>query len=152
MDIMGGDYAPEATTLGSILAQQEIQADQDDIRLVLIGDEESILRILDREGLNPSLFDIVHSTDVVNMSDHPTKALTRKPNSSIAIGFKMLKAGEIDGFASAGNTGAMLVGSMYSVRTIAGIIRLSLNISSYYNNTFMAPRTATFKNFEQKLS
>jgi glycerol-3-phosphate acyltransferase PlsX len=123
VDIMGGDFAPEATTLGAILAQQELPTDA---RLVLLGNEEEILRILDREGVDPSLFDIVPSTEIVEMGDHPTRALTRKPNSSISIGFNLLKTGEIDALASAGNTGAMLVGAMYSVRTIAGIIRPSI--------------------------
>lgn len=120
---MGGDFAPEATTLGAILAQQELP---DDARIVLIGDEKEILSILDREGVDASLFDIVPSTEVVTMGDHPTKALTKKPDSSISIGFGLLKEEKIDALASAGNTGAMLVGAMYSVRTIAGIIRPSI--------------------------
>jgi len=57
------------------------------------------------------------------MGDHPTKAFSQKPNSSISIGFQLLKEGKIDAFASTGNTGAMLVGSMYTVRAIQGIIR-----------------------------
>lgn len=120
---MGGDFAPEATTLGSILALKEFSSE---VRLVLIGAEEEILRILDREGVDPSLFDIVNSTEVITMSDHPARAITKKPNSSISIGFKLLKDNKLDALASAGNTGAMLVGSMYSVRTIAGIIRPSI--------------------------
>lgn len=123
VDIMGGDFAPEATTLGSILALKEFSSE---VRLVLIGAEEEILRILDREGVDPSLFDIVNSTEVITMSDHPARAITKKPNSSISIGFKLLKDNKLDALASAGNTGAMLVGSMYSVRTIAGIIRPSI--------------------------
>lgn len=123
IDIMGGDFAPEATTLGAIEAFQELN---DDTQLVLFGNEEEILRILDREGVDPSLFEVVPTTEVVNMGDHPTRALTRKPNSSIAVGFNYLKDKKIDAFASAGNTGAMLVGAMYSVRTIPGIIRPSI--------------------------
>jgi glycerol-3-phosphate acyltransferase PlsX len=57
------------------------------------------------------------------MHDHPTKAITQKPNSSVAKGFELLKNGAIDSFASAGNTGAMLVGAMFSVKTIPGVLR-----------------------------
>ena len=57
------------------------------------------------------------------MGEHPTKAFSQKPNSSISVGFHLLKEGKIDGFASNGNTGAMLVGSMFSVKAVPGVIR-----------------------------
>jgi len=120
IDIMGGDFAPEATVLGAILAYNELPKD---IRLVLIGDETQILPILQKQGVSPTAFEIIHSTEVIAMGDHPTKAFSQKPNSSISIGFQLLKEGKIDAFASTGNTGAMLVGSMYTVRAIQGIIR-----------------------------
>jgi glycerol-3-phosphate acyltransferase PlsX len=63
------------------------------------------------------------STEVIGMGEHPTKAITQKPDSSIAQGFKLLKEGHIQAFSSAGNTGAMLVGAMFSVKTIPGVIR-----------------------------
>lgn len=119
-DVMGGDYATKATMGGAILAQKELSGND---RIVLIGDEEVIHKHLEDEKINSGLFDIVHAPDVIQMGESPTKAFSRKPASSIAIGFKMLKTGEIDGFCSAGNTGAMLVGSIYSVNTVHGIIR-----------------------------
>lgn len=120
IDIMGGDFAPEATIAGSILAYNELPKD---VRIVLIGDQEQILSGLAKHGADASNFDIVHASEVISMGEHPTKAFTQKPNSSISIGFHLLKEGKIDGFASNGNTGAMLVGSMFSVKTIAGVIR-----------------------------
>jgi phosphate acyltransferase len=57
------------------------------------------------------------------MAEHPFKAFKNKPDSSIGIGFSMLKKGKIDSFCSAGNSGALLVGSMYTVNTVEGIIR-----------------------------
>lgn len=90
---------------------------------MLIGDEEIIRQELKYAGGNVDNFEIVHAPDVITMHDHPTRAIPQKPNSSIAVGFKLLKSGEIDGFASAGNTGAMLVGSIYSINPIPGIIR-----------------------------
>ncbi|MCJ7821169.1 MAG: phosphate--acyl-ACP acyltransferase, partial [Bacteroidales bacterium] len=73
-----------------------------------------------------SLFDIVPSTQVIEMADHPAKAFSQKKDSSIAIGFGLLKSGMIDGFASAGNTGAMLVGASYTVNVIPGVFRPAL--------------------------
>ena len=68
-------------------------------------------------------FEIVHAPDIITMHDHPTRAIPQKPNSSIAVGFDMLAKKELDVFASTGNTGAMLVGSIYKINTIPGIIR-----------------------------
>ena len=116
---MGGDFAPEATTLGSILAHKECP----ELELVLLGNQEEIKKILERENISPSQFEIIHCEQVVEMCDHPTRVLVQKPNSSIAVGFKLLKEGKIDALASTGNTGAMLVGSMYVVNSIPGIIR-----------------------------
>jgi glycerol-3-phosphate acyltransferase PlsX len=120
IDIMGGDFAPKATTLGAILALNEVPSD---CRIVLIGDEPMTKSILAENGVEASLFDFIHADQVIEMGEHPTRALSQKPNSSLSIGFQMLKEGSIDAFASAGNSGAMLVGSMFSVKTIPGMNR-----------------------------
>ena len=106
IDIMGGDFAPEATVLGAILAHKEMSSED---RIVLIGNQEEILEILNREKFDAENFDIVHASQVIDMNDHPAKAFTKKPDSTTAVGFNLLAKGEIDGFASAGNTGAMMV-------------------------------------------
>jgi glycerol-3-phosphate acyltransferase PlsX len=120
LDIMGGDFAPQATVLGAIAAYKALAADQ---KLVLIGDKELSTAILRENNFNPDYFEFVHTTEVIGMGEHPAKAVLHKPGSSIAIGFKLLKEGDIDAFSSAGNSGAMLVGSMFSVKTIPGILR-----------------------------
>ncbi|MCG8409846.1 MAG: phosphate acyltransferase [Bacteroidales bacterium] len=117
---MGGDFAPEAAALGAILAQKEMSSDD---RIVLFGDQEKIKEILAREKVSVDNFDIVHSSQVIDMHDHPAKVFSKKPDSSIAKGFHFLAKGDIDGFASAGSTGAMMVGAMYTVKSIPGIIR-----------------------------
>jgi glycerol-3-phosphate acyltransferase PlsX len=117
---MGGDYAPKAIVLGAIAAHQSLNAGE---HLVLIGDTDQIKPILAEEGFNPDHFEYVHTDEVIGMGEHPTKAIVQKPNSSIAVGFNLLKEGKIDSFASAGNSGAMLVGAVFSVKTIPGIIR-----------------------------
>jgi len=120
LDVMGGDFAPEATTKGALLALNELPSD---VQIVLIGDKEQIISILNKEGGNPDSFEIVHTPDVIGMAEHPTKAFTQKPQSSISVGFSLLKEGKLDSFSSAGNTGAMLVGSMYTIKSIPGVIR-----------------------------
>ena len=120
LDVMGGDFAPEATVLGALEAVNELP---EDIKLVLIGNREKIIPLLDRENADHNQFEIVNATEIIEMGDHPAKSFTKKPNSSIAIGFDLLRNGEIDGFASAGNTGAMLIGVHYTIRSIPGVIR-----------------------------
>jgi glycerol-3-phosphate acyltransferase PlsX len=120
IDILGGDFAPDANISGAILAQKQLPQD---VTLVLIGDQEQILSGLLNHGANPKDFEIVHAPDIITMHDHPTRAIPQKPNSSISVGFDMLASGSLNVFASTGNTGAMLVGSIYKINTIPGVIR-----------------------------
>ena len=120
LDVMGGDFAPEVTVLGAISAYDCLHKNS---RLVLIGDETAIVDICRREQFDPSCFDIVDAPDIIHMSDHPAKAFAQKTRSSIYVGYKLLSAGKIDAFASAGSTGAMMVGAMYTVKSIPGILR-----------------------------
>jgi glycerol-3-phosphate acyltransferase PlsX len=120
IDIMGGDFAPRATVLGAVLAKKELPPH---VKLLLIGDETQIIPLLKEFNANLSEYEIIHTTEVIGMGEHPTRAFTQKPKSTIGIGFHLLKEGKADAFASNGNTGAMLVGSMYTVKTIAGVIR-----------------------------
>lgn len=124
VDAMGGDYAPEAVVLGAIAALREIGADS---RITLFGDREAIESILSRENCSADSFDIVPTTQVIEMGEHPAQTFIKKPDSSIAVGFGYLQSGKIDGFASAGSTGAMLVGSMYTVKPIEGVIRPTIS-------------------------
>ena len=120
LDISGGDFAPNVNIDGAFLAYNELPKDS---RLVLIGDELVIRDGLNNRGISHDFFDIIHAPDVITFHDHPTRAIPKKPNSSIAVGFDLLSKGELSVFASTGNTGAMLVGSMYKLNTIPGIIR-----------------------------
>jgi phosphate acyltransferase len=120
LDVMGGDFAPDATIKGAILTLKEIPESD---RIVLIGDEEIIKAKLEEFNADVNAFDIVHAPDTIGMGEKPIKAFTQKPNSSISIGFKLLKAKKIDAFSSAGNSGATLVGAMYTINAIPGVIR-----------------------------
>lgn len=123
LDAMGGDFAPDATIEGAVDALGKLPSGD---RVVLIGDNGRIREKLASMNVEPSLFDIIPATQVIEMSDHPAKAFSQKKDSSIAVGFGMLKSGLIDGFASAGNTGAMLVGASYTVNVIPGVFRPAL--------------------------
>ena len=120
LDIMGGDFAPQATVLGAIAAYESLKPDE---RLVLIGDRDVAEAILQEQNVSPDHFEFVHTTEMIGMGEHPTKAFVQKPNSSISLGFKLLKEGAIDALSSAGNSGAMLVGAMFTVKTIPGVLR-----------------------------
>ncbi len=120
LDVMGGDYAPEATIAGAILAQKELPPGD---QIVLIGDEDIIRTFLAKKETDPGLFQIVNASQTIGMAEKPLKALTSKPDSSLSVGFRLLKSRKIHAFASAGNSGATMVGAMYSVGSIAGVIR-----------------------------
>jgi glycerol-3-phosphate acyltransferase PlsX len=77
-------------------------------------------------GVDPSSFEIKGTTQVIEMGDHPAKAFSQKPDSSIAVGFRMLSNNQLGGFCSAGSTGAMLVGASYTVNVIPGVFRPAL--------------------------
>ncbi len=120
IDAMGGDFAPDVNVKGAIKAAKEFP---EQAKIVLFGDSNQIEAILKQENANTDKIEIVHTTQVIGMGDHPVKTFTRNPDSSIAVGFKHLAEGKIQGFSSAGNTGAMLVGAMHSIQLIPGIIR-----------------------------
>ncbi|MCF8302648.1 MAG: phosphate acyltransferase PlsX [Bacteroidales bacterium] len=120
LDVMGGDNAPQATIDGAILINKELPKND---RLVLFGDRDLIAEELKQRDENPDEFDIVHAPKVIGMGEQPTRAFVQKPDSSIAKGFEYLKKGDIEAFSSAGNSGAMMVGSIYSVNNIQGVIR-----------------------------
>lgn len=117
---MGSDHGPSVVVNAAVMAQRELPAD---VRLVLIGNAEAIEEGLKERGADASAFDVVPSENDITMHDSATKALQSKPKSSISIGFHLLKEGKLDAFASTGNTGAMLVGSVFSVKPIPGVIR-----------------------------
>jgi phosphate acyltransferase len=122
IDTMGGDFAP----LEAIRGVQQYAA-EGPAHLVLIGDEEKMAPVLSEHTLPKDRYSVVHASQVIDMHEHPTKALKEKQQSSIAIGFHLLATGKIDAFISAGNTGAMLVGSLYALKPIEGVLRPTIS-------------------------
>ncbi|WP_338874321.1 phosphate acyltransferase PlsX [Spirosoma sp. SC4-14] len=121
VDAMGGDFAPEAIVEGVVMAAAELP---DNIAIVLIGKQSVVQELIQKYGAETATnIELVNADDVIEMSEHPTKALSQKPNSSIGIGFKLLKDGQVNAFCSAGNTGAMHVGALFSIKAIEGVMR-----------------------------
>ncbi len=122
IDMMGGDFAPLEAIKG---IQQYLQTGK--AHLVLVGDEEKIRQVLNEHPVDSSAFTVVHAPQVIDMHDHPTRALREKPQSSISVGFQLLSTGKTDAFISAGSTGAMLVGSLYALKPLEGVIRPTIS-------------------------
>ncbi len=120
LDMMGGDFAPLETVKG---AAGFLSSTTADIQLTLIGDEAQIKTHLANHPIPAEKYTIVHAASVIEMDEHPTKALKEKQDSSIAIGFQLLASGKTEAFISAGNTGAMMVGSLFSIKAIEGVLR-----------------------------
>jgi len=126
LDAMGGDKAPEATIKGAVKA-----IDQIDANLTLIGKEEVIRAKFkeyygkEMEEISPK-FKIKNATEEIEMEDIPTHAIKHKKDSSMVVGFRMLKEGEGDVFISAGNSGALLAGATLLVGRIKGVDRPAL--------------------------
>ena len=125
-DAMGGDNAPDANIKGAINAAKKIDGE-----IILLGKEsllkERIRTIYSKElsDLAPNI-SIVNTTETIEMDDVPTVAIKTKKDSSMVVGFRMLKDGEADAFVSAGNSGALLTGATLLVGRIKGIDRPAL--------------------------
>ena len=126
IDAMGGDYAPLEAIKGAVLAIAEFPT----VELVMFGVQSDIETIAEQENLDLTNIEIVHCSQVIEMSEHPVKALAGKRDSSISVGFEYLAEKKIDAFFSAGNTGAMLVGSIQILKPIEGVDRPCLTSAS----------------------
>ncbi len=118
VDAMSGDNAPRATVWGAISAREKLGVD-----ITLVG-VRSEIEAMAKGQLGD--IQIVESTELIDMTDDPATAFRRKPNSSMALGLKLLRDGEGDAFVSAGNTGALLTAATILVKRIRGIRRAAL--------------------------
>ena len=120
LDMMGGDFAPLEAVKG---VKEFLQDNKEQLQLLLVGDEALLQQHIKDEAVNEGSWKIVHAPQMIEMHEHPTKALKEKTQSSIAIGFHLLATGKTDAFISAGNTGAMMVGALFSIKNIEGVSR-----------------------------
>lgn len=124
LDMMGGDYAPLEAVKG---VQQYLQQPSSPAHLTLVGDKAAIDPLIKENNISAERITVVHADQVIDMHEHPTKALKEKQQSSIAIGFHLLASGKTDALISAGNTGAMLVGALFSIKALEGVLRPTIS-------------------------
>lgn len=122
VDAMGGDNAPVAIVKGCVDAVNQ----EDGYDITLIGDETRIKEVLSKENYDKSRIEIRHTSQVITNEDKPTVAIKGKKDSSMVVGFDMLKKKEGDAFLSAGNTGALLTASLLLIGRIKGVLRPAL--------------------------
>jgi glycerol-3-phosphate acyltransferase PlsX len=131
IDMMGGDFAPLEAVKGiKLFFEKQLTVDGSRLTvnsqpstLTLFGNQPQLESLLIEYAVDTTHIKIVGTSQVIDMDEHPTKALKEKQDSSIAVGFGYLAKGMIDAFISAGNTGAMMVGSLFSIKAIEGIQR-----------------------------
>ena len=124
LDAMGGDNAPDEIVKG---AAQAVAENRDNLTLVLVGNEEIIRASAAKQNIAlDEHFEIVNTTQTIEMCDEPAKAIRAKKDSSMVVGLRMLAEGKGDAFVSAGSTGALHVGASLIVRTIKGVKRPAL--------------------------
>ncbi len=120
LDAMGGDYAPQNTVAGAVMALREYAKIT---RLFLTGDEQAIRGELSKLGYDDPRIEIIHTTQVVGMSDAAVEAVRRKKDSSVSRAVDLVKNGEADAIVSAGHTGAAVAATTIKLRTLEGIER-----------------------------
>jgi phosphate acyltransferase len=120
LDAMGTDDAPRAEVAGALEA---LSSFDDDVEIVLVGDESTIRAELAKHGAVPERLVVHHAPDRVSADDSPASVLRKKPGSSIVVGLKLHQSGEADAFVSAGSTGAVMAGSLFILRPLPGVAR-----------------------------
>ncbi len=124
LDAMGGDNAPDATIKGAVRAIKEIESE-----ILLVGNEDvinsKIKEFYGKENISEisDKITIYNTTETIEMEDIPTQAIKHKKDSSMVVGFNLLKEGKGDVFISAGNSGALLTGATLLVGRIKGVDR-----------------------------
>ena len=124
LDMMGGDFAPLEAVKGLRLFLSDHSSPP---TLFLFGDQSQLQTLAQQHQLPTENARIISTSAVIGMHEHPTRALKEKPQSSIAVGFQYLASGKIDAFISAGNTGAMLVGTLYAIKAMQGVLRPTIS-------------------------
>jgi phosphate acyltransferase len=124
LDAMGGDNAPGEVVEGGVLALNEV----DDIRLILVGQQDKIAACLAKRAYPTGRVEIIHAPEVVGADDAPVMAVRRKKDSSMMTAIRLVREGRADAVVSAGNTGALMAGSLLMVGRMEGIDRPALTI------------------------
>ena len=122
LDAMGGDHSPGEMVLGAVNAVKE----KDNLFVYIVGPSDRIQAELDKCEYPKDQIEIVHASDEITCHDAPVQAIRGKKDSSMVVGLRMVREGKADGFVSAGNSGAVLVGGQVLVGKMKGIERAPL--------------------------
>lgn len=120
LDMMGGDFAPLEAVKG---LQRYLSQSNNSSVVYCLGDEDELEKLFEEYNIPSGRAVMFHTSETIDYNEHPTRALKEKPGSSIAKGFELLASGKADAFLSSGNTGAMLVGSMFFLKPLDGVMR-----------------------------
>jgi glycerol-3-phosphate acyltransferase PlsX len=121
VDAMGGDYAPPVVVEGAVAAAREFGAE-----VILVGREEAVRAELAKHDTSGLALPVVHASQVIEMQEHPARAVKAKPDSSMSVGLRLVKDGQADAFVTAGNTGGALAAALFTLGRISGIKRPAL--------------------------
>lgn len=119
LDAMGGDHGPGPNVAGAIAAVSA----SPDLTVVLVGDRAILEPLLADANAPAGRIELIHASQNVGMDEKPADALRKKPDSTIAVGWKLTAAKQVDGFISAGNTGAVVAGGLFTRRFLKGVKR-----------------------------
>jgi glycerol-3-phosphate acyltransferase PlsX len=125
LDAFGSDNAPLPEIIGAVLAVRENYCD----KVILVGDEDIIKRELSKHKYPKNKIEVVHSKDVISMEDDPTTAARTKHDSSMVKALTLYKEGKADAFLSAGNTGAIMAASLFTIGRIKNVLRPAIAIT-----------------------
>ncbi|HEX9015175.1 MAG TPA: phosphate acyltransferase PlsX [Chloroflexota bacterium] len=118
LDAMGGDFAPAVAVEGAVAAAREL-----DVEVALVGPEQTIRAELARHQTSGLTLPVVDAEEVVTMEEHAASTIRQKPNSSIAVGVRLVKSGDAAGFVSAGHSGAVMAAALFGLGRIQGVER-----------------------------
>ncbi len=122
LDTMGGDHAPEVVVEGGVMAAREYG-----IEVVLVGPQQIVEAELARHDTAGLSLPVIHASQVIEMTDEPSMAARQKKDSSMVVGMGLVKSGEADAFATAGNSGSALAAALFYLDRIKGIKRPALS-------------------------
>lgn len=129
LDVMGGDHAPRSTLDGLLAACDPAGARKlDPERVLLVGDRDEVVRELESRGQS-GRFEIAHASQTIGMAESPTVALRAKPDSSIAVGVGLVRAGRAGALVSMGNTGAVVGAATLGLKTLEGVKRPAIAVT-----------------------
>ncbi|SDY92207.1 phosphate acyltransferase PlsX [Tindallia californiensis] len=123
LDAMGGDIGPSVNVAGAVEAVEEW-----DVEVILTGNQKQIEDELQKFSYDKERITIVNCTEVIENSDKPSTAIRKKKDSSLVVGFEMIKEKKADAIISAGNTGALLAGGLFIIGRIKGLKRPALAV------------------------